>query len=231
MAILEFPNADAQLDAMCEVIVEGLRDAIAERGSAVFAVSGGNSPKPLYQKLSQIDLPWSKVDVVMVDDRFVELGHKASNETMIRATLLQDHGAKARFWALYDQGSLEEVAARRAAMWANLATPDCAVVGMGPDGHTASWFPEAQGLENALSMEADVVVPVVAKRSEVTGDYLERLTVSYRYLADCPVRILMISGAEKRAIFEEACGSGATNDKPIRALIRDAHSVTAYWTE
>ncbi len=231
MAILEFETADAQLSALIDVIVESLRDAITERGSAVLAVSGGNSPKPLYEALSKINLPWHKVDIIMVDDRFVELGHKASNETMIRQSLLKDFGAKARFWALYDSGSLVEVAARRSVLWSNLATPDCAVLGMGSDGHTASWFPCADGLENALSLEADPVVPVVAKKSKVTGDYLERLTVSYKYLAECPVRVLLISGSEKRAVFEQACGAGATNDMPIRALIRDAHSVTAYWTE
>lgn len=229
--INEFTTADAQISAMAEVIIEALNDGIVERGRGCLAVSGGNSPKPLYQALAQSDLDWEKIDIVMVDDRFVPLGHKASNETMIRENLLVGEAEKATFWPLYAEGELAAVANQRAQEWKDLPSPDCAVMGMGSDGHTASWFPDADGLDNALAPTSNVVVPVIAKKSEVTGDFLERLTVSYGYLRDCPVRLLLMSGAEKRAVFETACGDGAINDMPIRALIRDMHSITAYWTE
>ena len=231
MAIIEFASADEQLAALIEVISESLTDAIQERGRACFAVSGGNSPKALYQALSQLALPWSKVDIVMVDDRFVPLDHAASNEAMIRATLLVDHAEAAKFWSLYQPGELAEVAASRAAEWRDLSAPDCAIVGMGSDGHTASWFPDAEGLDEALSLNAAPVCAVTAKQSEVTGPNLKRLTVSYAYLSNCPVRLLLMAGQEKRSVFEQASGVGAVNEMPIRALIRDAHSVTAYWTK
>ncbi|MEQ3697318.1 MAG: 6-phosphogluconolactonase [Pseudomonadales bacterium] len=231
MAIIEFSSADAQLAALIEVISESLTDAIQERGRGCFAVSGGNSPKALYQALSQLDLPWDKVDIVMVDDRFVPLDHAASNEAMIRATLLVNKASTATFWPLYQAGELEDVAADRALEWRDLNTPDCAIVGMGSDGHTASWFPDAQGLDEALSPTAAPVCAVTAKQSEVTGANLQRLTVSYAYLSNCPVRMLLMAGDEKRQVFEQACGVGAVNEMPIRALIRDAHSVTAYWTK
>jgi 6-phosphogluconolactonase len=231
MAIIEFSSADEQLAALIEVISESLIDAIQERGRGCFAVSGGNSPKALYQALSHIDLPWESVDIVMVDDRFVPLDHAASNEAMIRATLLVNKASAANFWPLYQAGELEAVAADRALEWRDLSAPDCAIVGMGSDGHTASWFPGAHGLDEALSPAAGPVCAVTAKQSEVTGANLQRLTVSYAYLGNCPVRMLLMAGDEKRKVFEQACGVGAVNDMPIRALIRDAHSVTAYWTK
>lgn len=224
-------NAQAQVEELTAVIEESLRDAIAEKGRGCIAVSGGSSPKPLYKKLSESELDWTRIDIVMVDDRFVPLGHAASNETMIREHLLVGNAAQAKFWTLYAEGELAEVAQRRASEWQGLTTPDVAVMGMGSDGHTASWFPGAQGLDEALSLNAPIVVPVVAKKSEVTGDYLERLTVSYAFLKDCPVRVLMMAGDEKKAVYDEACADGAVNDMPIRMIIRDAHSVTAYWTE
>jgi len=229
--INEFSSSESLLKAMADVIIESLTDAMADRERACLAVSGGNSPKPLYKLLSESDLDWSRVDIVMVDDRFVPLGHTASNESMIREALLVGNCSQAQFWPLYREGKLADVARSRSEEWQNVPTPDCAVMGMGSDGHTASWFPDANGLDEALSPSADIVVPVVAKKSEVTGDYLERLTVSYRYLSDCPVRLLLMSGQEKRRVFEAACSDGAINDMPIRALIRDIHSITAYWTE
>ena len=230
MAIVEFETSQAQIAALLDVISEALLDAIVERGRACFAVSGGNSPKPLYQALSTLELPWEKIDIVMVDDRFVDRDNAASNEAMIRASLLINNAAVATFWPLYEAGELTEVAAKRSREWRGISAPDCAIVGMGSDGHTASWFPGAKGLDEALSPTAPRVCAVEAQQSDVTGPNLKRLTVSYPYLAQCPVRLLLISGAEKRAVFEQACGAGAVNEMPIRALIRDAHSVTAYWT-
>ena len=71
-------------------IAQVLRQALETRGYASLMVSGGSSPKPLYESLSKEDLDWSKVTVSLVDERWVDTGQIGSNEDFIRANLIQN---------------------------------------------------------------------------------------------------------------------------------------------
>jgi len=131
-----------QSSAAIEII---LREAIKMRGQASLMVSGGRSPKPLYELLSKIDLDWSKVTISLVDERWVEPGQIGSNEDFIRQTLIQNQAAKANFFGLKTRHDFVEAGLETAeTRFENLKLPfDICVMGMGSDAHTASWFPSA----------------------------------------------------------------------------------------
>ena len=93
LEMTEHASVEAMAEALSAEIEERLARAIAERGAASLAVSGGSTPKPLYQQLSDADLDWSKVTVVLVDERWVDPGEAGSNEDFVRASLLQGKAA------------------------------------------------------------------------------------------------------------------------------------------
>src|SRR3546814_3380269 len=74
-----------------------LGDAIAQRGVAAIALSGGRSPRPVLEALAGAALDWDKVIVTLVDERWVAPDHADSNERLVRETLLQGKAAAARF--------------------------------------------------------------------------------------------------------------------------------------
>ena len=95
--ILRVPGAYNPLTAkLIEEIVTLLNHSIKTKGEATLLLSGGNTPKNLYQKLSLQNIEWDKVNVGLVDERFVDKESPLCNEKMIRDTLIQNQASKAR---------------------------------------------------------------------------------------------------------------------------------------
>ncbi|WP_371395940.1 6-phosphogluconolactonase [Fretibacter rubidus] len=198
-----------------------LRD-VHSRGTASIMLSGGSTPGATFEALSHYDLPWDKVTIGLVDDRWVPETNKGSNGALIRRTLLRNKAKSATFIPMkthHDtiQGGLANVAKAYAA----LSRPySFVLLGMGPDGHTASWFPKADGLDYALDMNSGAIVaPITANKSPVTGDYLHRMTLTLPAIADARFALLLLTGAEKRVVFEAA--QDASLNYPI------THAITA----
>ena len=132
-------------------LVMTARQCIDERGSFSLALSGGSTPKALYQKLaspawkSQID--WSKCDIVFGDDRAVSADDELSNYRMARETLLDFVGARVHRIAT-ESNDLEKAAADYETVLRGLGGRlDVVLLGLGDDGHTASLFPGSPQLE------------------------------------------------------------------------------------
>jgi len=231
-ALIAHASKDAMAEVLAGEIAADLSAAIEARGRASFVVSGGSTPRPLYERLSAAPIDWSKVDIVLMDERWVAPGEAGSNESFVRETLLQGEGAKARFFGLWSEpGDLAGGRDRAEAALKEVPGPfDVALFGIGTDGHTASWFPHGQGLAESLAPNGRRVEAVSAQASEVTGDLTTRMTLTFPAFTGTRRMILLMSSAPKRQAWEAAQGEGPVEDMPVRALLRDPDiDLIAHW--
>ena len=204
-----------------DIIAARLHEDIHKSGEASLMVSGGSTPGALYQNLSNIRLAWDQVQIGLVDERWVDEIDPGSNAALVRKTLLQNYAENAKFLPMktvhtHARDGQEDVEKT----YQSIGRPySAAVLGMGPDGHTASWFPQASGLDDALSAtNKNLVQAITAKPSAVTGSYLERITLTRGALGTSTLALLLITGAEKRNVFKAAANDPQSR-LPIRAAI------------
>ncbi|RAZ85684.1 6-phosphogluconolactonase [Mesorhizobium hawassense] len=203
-----------------------LTNAIAQRGTALLAVSGGTTPAKFFAALSAIPIAWDKVTVTLVDERFVPPSSPRSNAGLVAANLLQNEAAAARFVPLYHEAaSIEDAAAADSEALRSLPWPlDVVILGMGGDGHTASFFPDAGNLDELLDPASRrIVLPVHAASG---GE--PRLTLSMARIIAAGFVALHIEGEDKRTAFNGAMGPGMK--KPIRRVLEAAPRPTeVFW--
>ncbi len=229
-----FAGRDALLDAMQEIFVDSVGQALAARERASLLLSGGSTPRRLYERLADAPLDWTRVDLALVDERWVPADHEASNERMLRETLLRGRAASARLVSMYNGAAHPAAAlADREAAYRELPRPfDLLLLGMGPDGHTASLFPHARGLDVALRDDGPVLAAVDAMPSAVTGAYTERMTLSLAGLLGARRHILLLTGADKLATLRAAQAGDDVAEMPIRALLgRSGLALELYYAD
>jgi len=207
-------------EALAEKVAETLGQAIAARGHATLAVSGGSTPVRFFEALSAKKIDWTKVTVTLVDERFVPPDHERSNEALVRHHLLKGEAASARLLGLWhDTQTVEEAAQRALLTISRLHTPlDMVVLGMGTDGHTASFFADAEGF--GLMTDPSCPVPVLPVRAKSAGE--PRLSLTLPVLAQARDLVVHIEGAEKEEVLARALAGAPANELPIRAVIDHA---------
>lgn len=204
-----FAAFDSRQEAVAFVagLIEGsLRRALNDKARASLLLSGGSTPGPVFQQLSQSMLDWARVDVGLVDERWVEPDDPHSNAGLITKTLLQGPASAARLHLMKtaDATPFEGVNGVATVYDDFAAEADIILLGMGGDGHTASWFPGAVGLDEAMNPEAvSTVAGIDATGAPVAGDMPHRMTITARAMAGARFAILFITGAEKRAVLED----------------------------
>ncbi|GHF13424.1 6-phosphogluconolactonase [Kordiimonas sediminis] len=228
----EFASPDDMVVQMVHDLTARFSNHLMAGGTVSWAVSGGSTPKPLFRAMAQTDVKWSSVVVSLVDERFVPPGHPRSNEKFVRTCLLKDKAAAASFVGLWQEGAdTADVAADQANRhYLDKVRPIHSILlGMGSDGHTASLFQNAKGQEEAFNWDSDrYIVAVTAPQSDITGDELERLTLTAPAIASADHLDLMITGKEKRAVLEAALEPGS--DLPIGRLLAGLYKpLKVYW--
>ncbi|MHA6205772.1 6-phosphogluconolactonase [Dyella soli] len=224
-----FTECQALAAALAERVADRLREGIAARGTALLAVSGGSTPRHFFEKLSREAVEWSKVQVTLVDERWVPESHERSNAGMVKATLLQHAASSAHFVPLYADAPTPEagLATVRARMAALTLPFDAVVLGMGNDGHTASFFPGGDRLPEAL--DAGSHVRVLPMRAPGAGE--PRITFTLAALLETHALYLHIEGETKRHLLADArLGLGEAVDYPVRAVLTQQRvPVAVYW--
>lgn len=228
MARHDFDTPAALATALAAAVARSLKKGIAARGAASLALSGGRTPELFFAALAQQDLEWAKVTVTLVDDRWVPLDSPRSNEALLRRSLLQGPAAAAHLVGLVTGAAtpsegLEAVSAQIAALPLPL---DAVVLGMGTDGHTASFFPQGDRLAEALDPTGQaLVLPMQAP-----GAGEPRITLTLPLILAARAVYLHIEGTEKAEVLEAALQDGPAEEMPIRAVLRhSARPPETYW--
>ncbi|MDP9137225.1 MAG: 6-phosphogluconolactonase [Pseudomonadota bacterium] len=221
-----FATPDALAESLAADLAARLHADLAARGRASLIVSGGRTPTRLYERLSHAAVDWRRVGVGLADERLVAPDHRQSNARFVRDHLLQNRAAAAGFVALWP-GTGDPAVGALAALQ-QLPRPFTAVVlGMGEDGHTASLFPHAPELAQALDPAGfdDVIeVPAADGRKR-------RLSLTLHALCDTAQVVLLFEGPAKRRAFEHALKPGPLEDFPVRAVLRQTRApVDVYWS-
>jgi 6-phosphogluconolactonase len=221
-----FADREALASALADTIAGRLSGAIERRGAALLAVSGGSTPGRLFEILSSMEIAWDKVTVTLVDERFVPPFSPRANAALVTGRLLQGRAATARFVPLFrDNESPEQAAVESGLQIASLPLPfDAVILGMGTDGHTASFFPDAAELPSLLDPSNHTTLAAVHAAS--AGE--PRLTLTLARIIEAAFLALHIEGEEKRGVFDRALVDGER--LPIRAVLDAApRPVEVYW--
>ena len=209
-----FESRGSLSSALATDVANALQHHVRTKGSSCLAVSGGSTPKLFFETLSRFDIPWNRITVTLVDERQVPETSPRSNARFARENLLQDRAAGAAFVPLFENPDAQ-----------NVATLDVVVLGMGNDGHTASFFSGGDNLGEALNVKS--AKRIVEMSAPAAGE--PRLTFTLPALLDASLLCLHIEGQEKRDVLNKALAEGPVEAMPIRAVLRSKKPLTLYW--
>ncbi|MGE4323130.1 MAG: 6-phosphogluconolactonase [Sphingobium sp.] len=220
-----FTDATAAAVDLAGRIAALLNTAVAARGIASLALSGGRSPRAMLETLGAMPVDWSRIIMTLVDERWVDPSDPASNERLVRDTLLNGPASTARFIGMKNDAASAHAgqpACERA--FATLPWPiDIIVLGMGEDGHTASLFPGAKELAHGLSGHARTVA--VTPPDAPHG----RLSMTAAAILSSRQIMVQISGGTKAAVYRRALSDGPVEELPIRLALRQDSVPVDIW--
>ena len=224
-----FPTAAALNQALAADIASALEEGLAKGRGASLVVAGGRTPAPAFEALSRIELDWEDVWVSLTDERWVNTHADDSNEYLVRQHLLRNEAARANFVGL--KNASPDPASGAAAAWSAVSEMprpfDFVLLGMGDDGHIASLFPNAPGLEQGLDLKQPPgCLPAVGP-----AEPRARLSLNLRALLDARRIAILIIGSSKWDTYQRARESGPVAQMPVRALsLQQNVPVTVYWS-
>lgn len=230
--IRDFSDREALAEACAESLAAALRGALEERGMASLACSGGSTPGPIYRRLGQADLDWSRVVVTLVDERHVPETSERSNARLVRETLMGGRAAAARFIPLHHAA----VTVDRAALIADrelsmaVARLDAVLLGMGGDAHFASIFPGSPALKRLIDLKAAPAVVAVPPGRDGAEPTEERITLNLSWIAQAGYCALAMTGRAKRDLMIASAG-GDVEATPISALLAARPDLDVFWAE
>ena len=213
---LIWENAEALSTAAAHYFVERCNLNIAEKGSFSVSLSGGSTPKRLYQLLAtptfSRNIDWRKVQLFWGDERFVPHTHEDSNYRMVKEALL-DHVKipKKNILAMPTKGEAKDCATQYEKIIADTLGKkmqiDLTFLGMGDDGHTSSLFPGTDVLDEKKKFIKEVWV-------ESKQTY--RLSSTYRLINNSKEAMFLVAGAAKAPILKHIFGKNAKAIYPVQ---------------
>ena len=223
MKLETYPDREFLMLGLANVIAGQLADFLRRDGKATLSVPGGTTPGPIFDTLSGVELDWPNVAVVLNDERWVPESWDRSNTRLVRERLLRGRAGQARLVPLYAPADEPEqmLEALEDGLRPHLPI-SVLLLGMGADMHTASLFPGADRLEEALSAHAPILLPM---RAEAAGE--PRITLTAPVLRGAFNIHILITGPEKRAALDRAMGL-TPMEAPVRAVLDNA---TVHWAE
>lgn len=214
---------------LATAVSKQLRTCLGDKNKACLAVSGGTTPVEFFQQLSQQDLDWAKVTIILVDERWLPADDKDSNEKLVRDNLIQNKAKQAYFLGLKNSASLpsEGIMDCETQLRTQVDHIDVVVLGMGDDGHTASWFSGSTQLSALIDSET------AAWCLPVEDAFLPqpRMSLTWRFIKRAENIFLHFTGNEKNKVFEQACEKISAELPISHVLHQDGINISVYRTQ
>lgn len=191
-----FPDIKILSESLAQFIASLIREAVSDRGICHMVFAGGSSPYPILENLREMDLPWHALHLYPSDERCVPVGDRDRNDRMIDEIIL-DHVSAFPTHNLHRipaELGPEKGASHYQQLLKHIPRFDIALLGVGPDGHTASLFPEHPALNDDRQ-----AVPVY----NAPKPPAERVSISLRRLEKTATKIILLIGDQKRHLLEK----------------------------
>ncbi len=202
---------------LAEEISQKLDLELKNKGEANLLVSGGSTPKKLYEILSNKKIDWKNVSIGLIDERFVATNTEESNELLIKNTLLKNKAADAKFIGLifnindYKE-NLNITISKHKPFYKSIT---CSILGMGSDGHTASLFPNFEEVYTDDSIYGDKMII----NTKATSEPSKRISYTKAKILSSKHLFLYFNGKEKLDVFNSAKKNKNASIRPISAFI------------
>ncbi len=224
-----FEDLPSLVQALAVEINVRLSDAVKARGRASLVATGGTTPGPLYDALSEQPAPWEAVEVTLTDERWVDPSDPSSNEALVRGRLLVNRAAGAELVGFKTPDA--RPAAGEAAVTRQLeAMPrpfDVLILGMGEDGHICSLFPHSPELMRAADAAPGELVCAVDRPGAAGA--AARLSMTIPAVLGSRWIVVLIEGQEKLDVIGRARKQGPIADLPIRAVLNQTDTPVEVW--
>jgi len=222
-----FSEQKELIESLSLKIITNLQNAILQKGNASLIVSGGSTPKPLFEELSSFDIPWEKVKIALVDERWIPSSSDDSNEKLVKNTLLQNFAKKAQFIPMYQEDiTIEDSQKTCSDIYQNELFPfDVIVLGMGADGHTASIFPNNIKLEEAFETNESLCVFMTPSNAPY-----DRMSLTKNAILSANNIYLHFEGEQKQEVYKQVLEGIDKKQMPIASILnQDKKIIEVYY--
>ncbi|WP_316863482.1 6-phosphogluconolactonase [uncultured Cohaesibacter sp.] len=222
-----YPDRGSMAAGLAEQVASELTKAIKKRGRATLAVPGGETPTEFFRHLSQLDLEWDCVSVILTDEKFVPENANHSHASRVIKELMQNKAAVATFHSYHhDTATPHDAVPDIMGVLHDLLPIDVCILGMGLDTHVASLFPNADNIDEALGLWAPTVMvmngpEVEDSRFTLTAPVLERARKAH----------ILIVGEDKKVALREAQKVGLVEEAPVRVILNRARATTIHYAD
>ena len=214
----EYPDVNSLATQAAEILAQACRTGIAANGRAVLALAGGRTPLPAYRHLAAMNLPWSMVDLVATDERCVPHTHPACNGRELHEAFAEASGITIHMLTTNSGDAAMSEAHARQVLRRFPNAFDAVVLGMGGDAHTASLFPMAMTLPQALADDAEAAYRIDPLPLPPEAPYA-RITLSRTRICNAHALHLLLIGENKREVLHAAQANPDPLLRPISAFI------------
>ena len=225
-----FSDANACSLALAQALTQELQRLLGLQACVVLAVSGGQSPRAMMAALSHANVDWSRVLIQWVDERLLSRHHPNSNSELIESVLRQHQAVVSQWHNVLPEVTgvpreltdAEQEAVLQAAS-ERYQEPDIVVLGMGEDGHTASLFPHATQLLQAMDLHNTVPLMLL---QDVVAPYA-RISMTLPAILSAKVIFIVAYGQQKRTVLQQAAKQLDAN-LPISSVFHHAQEIPVY---
>ena len=201
-----------------------LKNILLKKEEAWVVVCGGSTPIDLFVSLSNKTIDWGRVNITLTDERLVPINNEKSNEGMVADYLLQNKASKANLFGLNNIVNIKQHKSSNTCFLDSIDEIDLLILGMGSDGHTASFFSQDPNLPSILNLNNKDSISYV----ELPSSLVSRVTLNYSVLSKSKKTCLYITGEDKKITLSLALKSNNPLEYPIAIFLKKV--IDIYWS-